>query len=87
MKAFLFMSAALLGIAGINTHANAANYPWCARCAKGGDTENCGFNTFDQCMADASGSGGYCVRNTQYVPSVARSGRPRTRPWHYRLNR
>jgi hypothetical protein len=29
-------------------------------------------------MADVSGSGGYCVRNTQYVPSVTMPG-PRTR--------
>jgi hypothetical protein len=29
-------------------------------------------------VADVSGSGGYCVRNTQYVPSVAMPG-PRTR--------
>jgi hypothetical protein len=86
MKAFLFVSALLAGIAGISTHADAANYPWCARCAKGGDTENCGFTTFDQCMADVSGAGGYCVRNTQYIPSVAMPG-PGTRPWHYRLNR
>jgi hypothetical protein len=41
MKTFMFMSAVLLGIAGTGTHADAQNYPWCARCAKGGDTENC----------------------------------------------
>jgi hypothetical protein len=29
-------------------------------------------------MADVSGSGGYCARNTQYVPSGAIPG-PRTR--------
>ena len=89
MKAFLFMSAALLGIAGISTHANAANYPWCARYAKDGGGESCGFTTFDQCLADVSGIGGYCALNTQYVPSVAMPG-PRTRvarPWHYRLDR
>jgi hypothetical protein len=36
-------------------------------------------------MADVSGSGGYCARNTQYVPSVAMPG-PHTRarrPRHY----
>jgi hypothetical protein len=81
MKAFLFTCALLAGTAGISSHADAQNYPWCARCAKGGDTENCGFTTFDQCLADVRGGGGYCVRNTQYVPSVPRT----SRPWHYRL--
>ena len=33
-----------------------------------------------------SGIGGFCERNTQYVPSVAMPSRPRTRPWHYRLS-
>jgi hypothetical protein len=56
MKTFLFTGALLAGIAGTNTHANTQNYPWCPRCAKGGDTENCGSTTFDQCMADVSGS-------------------------------
>jgi hypothetical protein len=83
MKAFLFVSALLTGIAGISTHANAANYPWCARYATDGGGENCGFSTFDQCQADVSGIGGYCARNTLYAPSPG----PRTRPWYYRLNR
>jgi hypothetical protein len=78
MKTFLFMSAVLVGIAGIDTHADAESYPWCARYAKGGDGESCGFTTFDQCMADVSGIGGYCARNTQYVPLLAMPG-PRTR--------
>jgi hypothetical protein len=87
MKAFLFVLALLTSIAGISTHADAANYPWCARYAKDGGGESCGFTTFDQCLADVSGVGGYCARNTQYVPSVAMPGRPHTRPWRYRLNR
>jgi hypothetical protein len=32
---------------GISTKADAENYPWCARYAKGGDGENCGFTTID----------------------------------------
>jgi hypothetical protein len=38
MKTFLFSCAVLAGIAE-------QNYPWCARCAKGGGDEN-------QCMAE-----------------------------------
>jgi hypothetical protein len=78
VKALFFVSAAVLGIAGISANADAQSYPWCARYAKGGGGENCGFTTFDQCMADVSGIGGYCARNTQYVPPFARPG-PRTR--------
>jgi hypothetical protein len=69
MKTFLFMSAVLFGIAGISTHADAQNYPWCAYYSGGrGGGTNCGFTTFDQCMATVSGIGGYCTLNTQYVP-------------------
>jgi hypothetical protein len=87
MKAFLFRSALLAGVAGISTHADAQNYPWCAYLSAMGGATNCGFTTFEQCMAYVSGNRGFCARNTQYVPSVAMPGRPRTRPWHYRLNR
>jgi hypothetical protein len=86
MKVFLFMSAALLGIAGISTHADAQNYPWCAYLSVMGGATNCGFTTFEQCRNYVSGNKGYCARNTQYVPSGARPSH-RTRPWHYRLNR
>ena len=67
MKAFLFASAALLGIAGINTQADAQNYPWCAYYGGGdmGGGTNCGFISFDQCMGTVSGIGGICMRNTQ----------------------
>jgi hypothetical protein len=75
------VSALLAGIAGINTHADAKNYPWCAyhgrHHGRPGGT-NCGFTTYDQCMATVRGIGGRCARNTQYVPSVAMPG-PRTR--------
>jgi hypothetical protein len=29
MKAFLFVFALFVGIAGVSTHADAQNYPWC----------------------------------------------------------
>jgi hypothetical protein len=64
MKAFLFMSA-FLGIAEISTHADAQNYPWCGYYK---EDVNCGFTTYEQCMATVRGSGGYCARNTQFVP-------------------
>jgi hypothetical protein len=68
MKAFLFVSALLAGIAGISTHADAQNYPWCAYYAVGDEARNCGFVTYEQCRETVSGIGGICMRNTQFVP-------------------
>jgi hypothetical protein len=50
--------------------AHAQNYPWCAVFggADTGGASNCGFTTFEQCMATRSGMGGFCERNTQYIP-------------------
>ena len=81
MKALLFVSAVLIGLAGIGTPAHAQNYPWCAHYSgsMGGGGTNCGFISFDQCMATVSGIGGICMRNTQFVPPPG----PRARylPW------
>jgi hypothetical protein len=47
--------------------AQAQNYPWCANFADGAGV-NCGFSTYEQCMATSQGSGGYCTKNNLYVP-------------------
>jgi hypothetical protein len=59
-----------LAIAELATPAQAQNYPWCAYYGSimGGGGTNCGFTTFEQCMTTVSGIGGFCDRNTQYVP-------------------
>jgi uncharacterized protein DUF3551 len=58
-------------------------YPWCA--AYGGSwsgVSNCGFRTWQQCMATVSGMGGFCEPNQFYNPG--RSGkRANTRPPTY----
>jgi hypothetical protein len=46
--------------------AHAQNYPWCSNFHDGAGT-NCGFSTYEQCMATARGSGGYCAPNNLYV--------------------
>ena len=46
--------------------ARAQNWPWCSLFHDGAGT-NCGFSTYEQCMATARGSGGFCVRNNLYV--------------------
>ena len=68
MKAFLFVSAVLVGVAAIDTHADAQNYPWCAYLSVKGGATNCGFISFDQCRSYLGPNGGICMRNTQFVP-------------------
>lgn len=46
--------------------AQAQNYPWCSNFHDGAGT-NCGFSTYEQCMATARGTGGYCAPNNAYV--------------------
>lgn len=44
-------------------------YPWCA--VYGGDmsgASNCGFRTWEQCMATVRGVGGFCEPNQFYNP-------------------
>lgn len=44
------------------------DYPWCA--AYSYRTKNCGFMTFQQCLATISGVGGSCEPNPFYRPRV-----------------
>jgi Protein of unknown function (DUF3551) len=69
MRLLLFVLAVFVVTVGIVTRADAQNYPWCAYySASGGGGTNCGFTTFQQCMATVSGIGGFCNQNTQYQP-------------------
>ena len=56
-------------------------YPWCAVYGgRSGGASNCGFLTWQQCMATVSGIGGFCERNQFYNPrgrSKARKKQPR----------
>jgi hypothetical protein len=81
MRSLLLMVGVVVGTAALGGSARAQNYPWCAY--YGGDFggENCGFTTFEQCMATLSGIGGFCDQNTQYVPPPG----PRPAPVHRRL--
>jgi Protein of unknown function (DUF3551) len=87
MRVLLFVLAILVGTAAIGTRAEAQNYPWCANYSdgEGGGGTNCGFTTFEQCLATVSGIGGFCDRNTQYQPPAGAPGpRYRRRHRHYR---
>ena len=69
MKLLFAILAICVGIAA-TTRAEAQNYPWCSyyyNSGSGGGT-NCGFTTFQQCLDNMRGIGGFCDRNTQYQP-------------------
>jgi len=75
----------ILAMAVFGTPAEAQNYPWCAQYggAMGGGM-NCGFSTYQQCMADVSGIGGFCIQNNTYQPQAGLRRRTNTqRPYPY----
>jgi Protein of unknown function (DUF3551) len=76
MRTLLFMLAIFAVAAGAGTRAQAKNYPWCADYSGPAGGANCGFTTYEQCMATLSGIGGFCNRNTQYAPAAVQ---PRAR--------
>lgn len=56
-------------------------YPWCA--AYGGDmggASNCGFTTWEQCMATVSGIGGFCEPNQFYNPRAQAEPKRKRKP-------
>jgi Protein of unknown function (DUF3551) len=63
MRTSVLVVAALL-LTSVNARADG---PWCAYYVKG--ATNCGFYSYEQCMADISGIGGSCVRNPAYPAS------------------
>lgn len=79
MKLLLFGFAVFVVSAAIGNRSVAQNYPWCAYYSGGGT--NCGFVTFEQCLTTVSGIGGFCNRNTQYVPGA----RGDFNPWRRKL--
>jgi len=67
MRVLLFILGVFAAVVCFEKPAAAQNYPWCAYLdlGKGGAT-NCGFATFQQCLATVSGIGGSCGPNPQY---------------------
>jgi hypothetical protein len=77
-------AVALALIAESGAQAQAREYPWCAfyggigGSGIGSSTYNCGFVSFQQCLATISGVGGSCRPNPRYVGEpVRRQKRPR----------
>ena len=61
--------------------AQAQKGPWCAHYNFGNDEAvNCRFYSFQQCVADVRGVGGFCSQNSTY----GLEPRGRWRPYSYR---
>jgi len=70
MRAIILFVAVLAALPLTSGYAR-ADGPWCSYYTNGGGT-NCGFYTYEQCMANVSGIGGYCQRNLSYPSSTDR---------------
>jgi uncharacterized protein DUF3551 len=80
-----YLSVLGIAIAALSTGigcAQAQNYPWCAQYDKGDDGLNCGFISFQQCLEDVRGIGGFCEQNNTYKPPAAAPAQRRTRKHH-----
>ncbi len=76
MRLLLASGCVAVVAVGLSLPAQAQNYPWCAIYGGDmGDSQNCGFISFEQCMETVRGIGGFCDRNTQYIPPPGVSGR------------
>lgn len=66
----LATATVIAAVNGLVQPAHAIEYPWCAQYGGHGDGgRNCGFASFEQCMATVSGIGGFCERNSFYQGS------------------
>jgi hypothetical protein len=68
VKSLLFSLGIIAVTAATGAPAQAQNYPWCASYDTGDEAHNCGFVSYEQCMATVRGIGGFCEVNTQYQP-------------------
>lgn len=74
----VLLGLALSPLQGPAAHADP--YRWCAYYGGvGSTTYNCGFTTYEQCMANVAGIGGWCEPNPRYDgrPVVDEYSRPR----------
>lgn len=76
----LFAAAAMLVAASAFERAAAQDYPWCAHLAIPGETKNCGFTTWKQCMDTVSGVGGSCAENPFYVAAQMQAAQRKAKP-------
>jgi Protein of unknown function (DUF3551) len=69
MKNMFFVLSVAVVTVFVGTRAEAQNYPWCSIYSGSmGGSQNCGFSTYQQCMENVSGIGGFCQLNYTYHP-------------------
>jgi len=68
MNSIFFFLGILASIVLLGSSAKAQNYPWCAENRSLDGSMNCGFESFEQCMATLGRNGGFCIRNNTYQP-------------------
>ena len=70
LAAILFVAPAAIAALGAAPVAAEIYRPWCAQYTTGGEdggATNCGFTSWEQCMATARGAGATCVQNPWYL--------------------
>jgi hypothetical protein len=76
MYSGLIALSAIAAVAAWTSPASASEYPWCAYyTGRDGGATNCGFVTYQQCMATISGIGGNCQPNPRYSDARVRTHR------------
>ena len=65
MRMVLVSVAVIVVTGALGGPVHAREYPWCAR--YDWTTRNCGFVSFQQCLATISGIGGRCEPNPFYT--------------------
>jgi Protein of unknown function (DUF3551) len=74
MRTILFAVAGAAAILAADIQLAQAQFsssrnPWCIRDGIGGRGNwDCSYHNQQQCLASASGAGGWCVQNPNYVP-------------------
>jgi hypothetical protein len=80
MRLLLFILGVFATVICIEKPAEAQDYPWCADYGPAFGATNCGFATFQQCLATVSGIGGSCEPNTMYRPAPESHPSTKRRP-------
>jgi hypothetical protein len=74
MRLVIFILGISVGVVSFGNRVEAQNYPWCSIYGTGFEGTNCGFTTFQQCLDNVTGIGGFCEPNTQYQPPPGTHG-------------
>jgi Protein of unknown function (DUF3551) len=69
MRSSLFILGIFTATLCVAQPAAAQNYPWCVYENFAGGATNCGFSTFQQCLAARTGNSDSCGANPRHQPS------------------